>query len=225
MTSLRKLLIGLGISFGAPWLLLVIIPALKAQKLTPVAYDQDRDGLTGSYPGESIHRQGQLVYLQEGCTQCHTQVIRSSFNGMIDGWKKGWGSDLSEVPKHVTRPSTMRDYLGEPVAPLGVQRNGPDLANVGYRIADEKDVAAMHIKLYAPRSQNEWSIMPSFRHLYKVQRIQGSGSPDALVLPKLYAPKRGYEVVPTTEAQELVKYLASLKKDAPEPGKVVADSK
>lgn len=225
MTSLRKLLIGLGISFGAPWLLLVIIPALKAQKLAPVAYDKDRDGLEGVYPGEGIYRQGQLVYLQEGCSQCHTQMIRSSFNGIIDGWKKGWGSDQSEKPKHVTRASTLRDYLGEPVAPLGQQRNGPDLANLGYRVATEEAKAALHVKLYAPRSQAEWSIMPAYRHLYKVQKIQGVGSPDALKLPKEHAPKKGYEVVPTAAATELVNYLSSLKKDAPEPGKVVADSK
>ncbi|MEZ0390084.1 MAG: hypothetical protein ACAI34_23595 [Verrucomicrobium sp.] len=225
MTSLRKLLIGLGISFGAPWLLLVIIPALKAQKITPIAYDKDRDGLDGSYPGDGIYRQGQLVYLKEGCNQCHTQLIRSSFNGITDGWKMGWGSDQSAIPKHVTRASTMRDYLGEPVAPLGIQRNGPDLANFGYRVKDAASREALLVKMYAPRTQNEWSIMPSYRHLFTVQKIQGSGSPTALKLPKEAAPKKGYEVVPTSEAIELVNYLCSLKKDAPEPGKVVADSK
>ncbi|WP_050029398.1 cbb3-type cytochrome c oxidase subunit II [Verrucomicrobium sp. BvORR034] len=225
MTSLRKLVIGLGVSFGAPWLLLVVIPALKAQKTVPIPYDKDRDGLTGFYPADGVYRQGQLVYLKEGCVQCHTQVIRTTFNNISDGWKKGWGSDQSDVPKHVVRASTMRDYLGEPVAPLGVQRNGPDLANFGYRVVGEAGHAALHVKLYAPRSQNEWSIMPSYRHLYKVQKIQGAGSPDALKLPKDLAPKKGYEVVPTAEAVELVNYLSSLKKDAPEPGKVVADSK
>jgi cytochrome c oxidase cbb3-type subunit 2 len=220
MSSLSKFVFGLAAAFGLPWLVLVIIPTLKAQKLTTLSYDKDRDGIEGVYPGSGIYRQGQLVYLREGCVQCHTQMIRPPFPGIGDGWKKGWGSDQSAQPKHVVRSSTMRDYLGEPVAPLGVQRNGPDLANLGYRA---KDAATLHVQLYAPRAHEGWSIMPAFRNLYKVQKIQGSGTNDALDLPKPFAPKKGYEVVPTDDARELVKYLLSLKKDAPIPGQVVAE--
>ncbi|MEY4484831.1 MAG: hypothetical protein RL693_2283 [Verrucomicrobiota bacterium] len=222
MKSSQKFIYGLGICFGLPWLILIIIPALSAQKLMPKTYDKEKDGIEGLYPGAGIHRQGQLVYLREGCVQCHTQMIRPTFAGMSDGIKKGWGSDQSETPPDVIRSSNMRDYLGEPVAPLGVQRNGPDLANVGYRL---KDKAAVHVHLYAPRSVTPWSIMPNFRHLYKTQPIQGNGSPNALDLPKEYAPKKGFEVVPTQEAIELVSYLFSLKKDAPLPGQVVAEAK
>jgi cytochrome c oxidase cbb3-type subunit 2 len=220
MSSLSKFIFGLAAAFGLPWLVLVIIPSLKAQKLTAQPYDKDRDGIEGVYPGVGIYRQGQLVYEREGCVQCHTQMIRPPFTGIADGWKKGWGSDQSALPKHVVRSSTMRDYLGEPVAPLGVQRNGPDLANLGYRA---KDAASLHVQLYAPRAGHEWSIMPAFRHLYTVQKIQAGGSHDALELPKPFAPKKGYEVVPTDDARELVKYLLSLKKDAPIPGQVVAE--
>jgi cytochrome c oxidase cbb3-type subunit 2 len=228
MTSLRKFVFGLAAAFGLPWLLLVIMPALEAQKITAQNYDKDRDGIEGTYPGAGIYRQGQLVYLREGCAQCHTQVIRESFtadlryNGIMDGWKKGWGSDQSDQPRHVIRPSTRLDYLGEPVAPLGVQRNGPDLTNFGYRA---KDAASLHVQLYAPQAHDSWSIMPSFRHLYKVQKIQAGGSNHALVLPKPFAPKKGYEVVPTEAAVELVEYLLSLKKDAPVPGQVIAENK
>lgn len=222
MTSSKKFIYGLGICFGLPWLILIIIPALKAQKLTTLSYDKDRDGIEGVYPAAGIYRQGQLVYAREGCVQCHTQMIRPTFAGMSDGIKKGWGSDQTEQPREVVRASTMRDYLGEPVAPLGIQRNGPDLANMGYRL---KDKAAMHVHLYAPRAVTPWSIMPNFRHLYKTQPIQGNGSPDALDLTGEYAPKKGWEVVPTQEAKELVNYLSSLKKDAPLPGQVVAEAK
>ena len=219
MTSLRKFVLGLAAAFALPWLLLVMIPSLRAQKLSTLAYDKDRDGIEGVYPGAGIYRQGQIVYQREGCTQCHTQMIRPSFNGIMDGWKKGWGSDQSETPRHVVRSSTMRDYLGEPVAPLGVQRNGPDLANFGYRA---KDRASLHVQLYAPQAQDKWSVMPAFRHLYTVRKIQGKGASNALALPKPFAPKKGFEVVPKTEAEELVNYLLSLKKDAPVPGQVIA---
>lgn len=222
MSSSKKFIYGLGICFGLPWLILIIIPALKAQKLMPLPYDKDRDGVEGIYPGASIYRQGQLVYAREGCVQCHTQMIRPSFAGMMDGLKKGWSSDQSEIPREPARSSTMRDYLGEPVAFLGIQRNGPDLANAGYRLLDK---AAMHVHLYAPRSVSAWSIMPSFRHLYKTQPVQGNGSPEALDLSKEYAPKKGFEVIPSQEAKELVNYISSLKKDAPLPGQVVAEAK
>lgn len=221
MTNPRKFVFGLAAAFGVPWLLLVIIPVLRAQKLVPVAYDKEKDGIEGVYPGSGIYRQGQLVYSREGCVQCHTQMIRPSFNGIMDGWKKGWGSDQGDIPHDVVRPSTMRDYLGEQVAPLGVQRTGPDLANFGYRA---KGRAALHVQFYAPRAQDAWSIMPSYAHLYKVQPVQGNGSANALDLPRPSAPKKGYEVVPTAEAEELVSYLLSLKKDAPVPGQNVAEA-
>jgi cbb3-type cytochrome oxidase cytochrome c subunit len=227
MTGSRKFLFGLAGAFGVPWLLLIVIPVIKAQKLTPEAYDKDRDGIEGVYPSTTIDRQGQLVYIGEGCAQCHTQMIRPSFVGILDGWKKGWGSDQSVQPKHVVRPSKWEDYAGEPVAPLGVQRNGPDLANYGYRAPADR--AAIHLKLYAPRATKEtsWSTMPSFRHLYKVKPIEGNGAATALKLPaelpKEFHPKKGFEVIPTPAAEQLVDYLLSLKKDSPVPGEVVAE--
>lgn len=222
MTSLRKFILALALCFGLPWLLLVMVPAVKGEKLTPLSYDKDRDGMDGVYPGKPVYRQGQLIYAREGCVQCHTQMIRPGFAGVLDPWKKGWGSDQSATPAPA-RPSTVRDYMSEPYAFLGVQRNGPDLANAGYRL-EKLSPAQIHQHLYAPQSVADWSVMPAFRHLYKVQKIQGEGSPHALHLPHKFAPKAGYEVVPTEDANELVKYLLSLKKDAPIPGQVVAET-
>lgn len=223
MKHLRKFVLGVAAAFGLPWLILIIIPVLKAQKLAPEPYDKDRDGIEGVYPGAGIYRQGQLVYLREGCSQCHTQMIRpATYSGVMDGWKKGWGSDQSEQPRNAIRRSSPLDYLGEPVAPLGVQRNGPDLTNLGYRVTD---AASLHVQLYAPQLHEGQSIMPAFRHLYEVRKIQATKSNDALDLPKPFAPKKGYEVVPTESAKLLVNYLLSLKKDAPIPGQVPAEAK
>lgn len=219
MSNFPKFFYGLAFGFGLPLLILVIIPTLWGERLTPIPYDQERDGMTGAYPGGGIYRQGQLVYLREGCNQCHTQMIRPSHGGLIDGWKQGWGADQSAEPRQVVRPSTAHDYINEPVAPLGVARHGPDLANAGYRFAEVGDHVLLQ-KLYAPKSQFEWSVMPSHRHLFKVQKIQGAGSVHALDLPEEFAPEEGYEVVPTTDALELVKYIKSLKKDEPIPGQV-----
>lgn len=208
----------IAVLFAFPWLLLIVVPAIKYQALKPVAYDKDKDGMDGTYPPSVIHRQGQLIYAREGCVQCHSQMIRAANMG-LDAWRKGWGSNQDPRPAEPTRSSTLRDYLGEPIALLGVQRTGPDLANAGWRLTDRN---AVHQSLYAPRSVHEWSTMPSYRHLYVVQKQQGPVSKNALKLTGKFAPKKGYEVVPTLEADALVDYILSLKKDYPVPGMTAA---
>lgn len=218
MSQFRKFILLLGASFGLPWLCLIVVPAVKYQSLTQLAYDKERDGVEGLYPPAPINRQGQLVYAREGCVQCHTQMIRPS-QLALDGWRKGWGQDQEARPAVPVRPNTLRDYLGEPYAFLGVHRNGPDLANYGWRAPDR---ATIHRMLYAPRSLHDWSNMPSFAHLYSKRLAQGPASAKALKLPAKHAPEAGYEIVPTAEAEALVDYLLSLKKDYPVPGESAA---
>lgn len=215
MTNFRTFILGLAASFGLPWLCLIVIPTVKYQHLTPVAYDKDKDGLEGYYPQNVINAQGKVVYVREGCNQCHTQMIRPTQLG-LDGWYKGWGQDQEARPAAPVRPNVLRDYLKEKYALLGIQRIGPDLSNYGWRAP--ADVNALHVHLYAPRAVHDWSNMPPYTHLYKVQKIQGPVSERALKLPKKFAPPAGYEVVPTQEADRLVEYLYSLKKDEPIPG-------
>lgn len=209
--------------FVLPWLLLIVVPVIKYQNIKPVAYDKDKDGMDGFYPPSVIHRQGQLVYAREGCVQCHSQMIRPANMG-LDAWRKGWGQEQGDRAPDPIRPNTMRDYLGEPFAFLGIQRTGPDLANAGWRFSDRNK---LHQALFAPKSINDWSTMPSFRHLYVVQKQQGPKSSRALALSGKFAPRKGYEVVPTPEADALVDYILSLKKDYPVPGAsaAVADAK
>jgi cytochrome c oxidase cbb3-type subunit 2 len=57
--------------------------------------------------------------------------------------------------------------------------------------------------------------MPSFKFLFDVRKTGSAPSPDALNLPKEFAPAAGCEVVPKPEAKELVAYLLSLRADAP----------
>ena len=212
--NFRTFILGLAASFGLPWLCLIVIPTVKYQHLTPVAYDKDRDGQDGYFPASPVNHQGLIVYISEGCNQCHSQMIRPVQLG-LDGWYKGWGQDQEARPAAPARPSVLRDYLDEKYALLGIQRVGPDLANYGYRAPDAN---TLHAHLYAPQAVNDWSTMPPYKHLYKVQKIQGPESSRALKLPKKYAPPAGYEVVPTPEADRLVEYLQSLKKGEPIPG-------
>ena len=214
MSDFRKIVFRIGILFGLPWLLMIVVPVIKYQHLKPVAYDKDKDGMDGFYPPAPIHRQGQLVYAREGCVQCHSQMIRAANLG-LDAWRKGWGQEQADRAPEPTRSSTLRDYLGEPVAFLGIQRTGPDLANVGWRVTDRNK---LHQSLYAPRSLHEWSTMPSYKQLYIVQKAQGPKSAKALELTGKFKPAKGFEVVPTAEAEALVDYILSLKKDYPVPG-------
>jgi cytochrome c oxidase cbb3-type subunit II len=85
------------------------------------------------------------------------------------------------------------------------------LSNAGYRFTSDAEV---HMHLYAPFIKNPWSTAPSYKHLYTEQLIQGQGSVNALPLRGThYAAKPGYEVVPTPQAEQLVAYIRSLKRD------------
>ena len=115
MSDFRKFIFALALSFGLPWLCLIVIPAIQYKALTPQTYDKDADGIEGLYPPAPINRQGQLVYAREGCVQCHTQMIRPP-QLALDGWRKGWGQDQEGRPAAPVRSNTLRDYLGEPFA-------------------------------------------------------------------------------------------------------------
>ena len=106
------------------------------------------------------------------------------------------------------------DYYGDRYAYIGIQRNGPDLANAGWRFDDAK---SLHEHLYNPQQFNNWSTMPSYRHLYTERPIQGLGSEEALDIKGDRAPEDGFEIVPTDDARSLVDYLMTLKRDGAVP--------
>jgi cytochrome c oxidase cbb3-type subunit 2 len=218
MTDFRTFVLKLIAAFGLPWLLLIVWPAISYQSIGPIAYDKEKgDELDGAYlfPMSSVNHTGGAIYAKEGCVQCHTQMIRPP-QMALDGWRKGWGQDQSSRAAEPVRATVLRDYIGEKQAFLGIARVGPDLTNAGYRFENSTQV---HMHLYAPQAVNEWSTMPSYRHLYIVRKQQGPDSPKALPLAGTkYAPKEGYEVVPTPEAEQLAAYVLSLKRDYPIPG-------
>ena len=116
---------------------------------------------------------------------------------------RGWGM----------RHSVAEDFLYDNPVQLGSVRIGPDLAGVGARSPDAK-IVLQH--LYAPRSVVKNSAMPPFRFLFEIRKRLGGGfSPEALNLPKEFAPIGDYEVVPKPEAKQLVAYLLSLHADVP----------
>lgn len=198
--TVRTYLLGLTAAFGLPWLAMVGIPHGKLKDLQPTALDESGAEVYPP-PNRGFILAGQRVYQAEGCYQCHTQIVRPTYAGP-DRWRAGWAG---ETPRE-TQPL---DYYGLPYAMLGVQRIGPDLANVGFRRPD----AAWHFQhLYNPRSIHPWSVMPGYEHLFKKRKIEGQPSADAIKVEGLDA---GWEVVPTNEARVLVTYLMAMRKDGP----------
>jgi hypothetical protein len=117
--------------------------------------------------------------------------------------ERGWG----------TRRTVAADFLFDSPVMLGSQRVGPDLANIGVRSPD----ANWHLKhLFAPRAVTMDSPMPSYRFLFEEKKIGDEPSSDALQgLPKEFAPRDGYEIVPKPEAKALVAYLLNLRAETP----------
>jgi cbb3-type cytochrome oxidase cytochrome c subunit len=72
-----------------------------------------------------------------------------------------------------------------------------------------------HVHLYAPRSINFDSNMPSYRFLYQARRISDARSSDALQLTGSDAPPEGWEIVPTYDAKCLVAYMMALNQSHP----------
>ena len=222
--DLWRIFAGLGAAFGVPWLFLVVVPYLRLTAAEPVAYSADEESAFVGYPDPNMVRFGESdygakIYGQEGCAYCHTQVVRPTYAGP-DMWREGWGGRKGQIRE--TRPG---DYLGEGYAYLGYQRIGPDLSNVGTRIAQRlkdgesemSDRQWHHLHLFAPRQLEEYSIMPSFSHLYKKVPASGRESGEALPLEGKFAPEEGFVIVPTPEAEALVDYLLSRRKDTPLP--------
>jgi cytochrome c oxidase cbb3-type subunit 2 len=72
-----------------------------------------------------------------------------------------------------------------------------------------------HVHLFAPRSINPDSNMPSYRFLYRKRRITGERSAEALQLSGSDAPPEGWEIVPTFDAKCVVAYLMGLNQSHP----------
>lgn len=115
---------------------------------------------------------------------------------------RGWGK----------RRTVAQDYIYDSVVQPGTRRAGPDLANVGSRLADP-NWQLNH--LYAPKSVVKDSTMPAYRFLFDKRKVGKVASADALKLTGEFAPPAGFEIVPTDKARELVAYLLSLRADAP----------
>jgi cytochrome c oxidase cbb3-type subunit 2 len=203
--SITSLVLGIFVLFGLSWIGFVAYPYMSFAELKA-----DRDSVTNELtpPGvPGVAQQGSHVFAANGCVYCHSQFARDKIEG----------GDIDR--QWAKRRTVARDYMNDRQVFLGVSRLGPDLTNVGVR---QKDAQRYYRLLYDPQTINPASIMPSYRWLFREQKIAGQPANNALKLEGADQPKPGYEIVPTAEGESLVAYLLSLKRDynlpeAPEP--------
>lgn len=200
MNRMTVIVVGAFLTFLLSWLGLVVYPYLFLGRFTPVTDESSGDVNPPPLSGLAIR--GQQVYAANGCIYCHSQQVRQV--GIGSDLARGWGA----------RPTVARDYMRENPAFLGTMRTGPDLANIGARQSSAK---WQHQHLYQPAVVSPGSIMPAFRYLYTLRKIQGQRSDRALDLLPPDVPPAGYEVVPTADAEALVAYLLSLNRNYPLP--------
>lgn len=153
----------------------------------------DRDAVSAQAPYTEDELKGRAVYIENGCVYCHSQQVRDPVAGADKQF--GWG-----------RASLPSDYIHDKPHLLGTMRTGPDLSNIGSR---QPSRDWHHLHLYAPRSLVEWSIMPGFPFLYEEVESAESPAPGAIRVPG----KTDRWIVPGEDAENLVAYLKSLKRD------------
>ena len=188
-------------ALATSWLGFVLVPQLQLGNAQQVEA-KDTGALYPSRPAGMAH-QGAEVYRANGCFYCHTEMVRpKGYGGDFD---RGWGGRKSPVQ------SVAQDYLYADPVMLGSQRVGPDLTNIGLR---QTNSTWFYQHLYNPQTVASGSTMPPYPYLFQKVPLKSGQSPDPdAVFPPEGAPK-GYQIVPTAEARQLVAYLMSLHSDA-----------
>ena len=166
--------------------LFVLAPRIQVAEI-------NEEAISAQSPYTESELKGRHTYVENGCIYCHSQQVRDPSAGADQHF--GWG-----------RPSLPSDYIYDKPHLLGTMRTGPDLSNIGSR---QPSRDWHHLHLYNPRSLVEWSIMPGFSFLYKVETSSESPQAGALRIPG----KENQWLVPSQEAEDLVSYLMSLKRD------------
>lgn len=169
----------------------VLMPRLQADAIS-------KAGISAQVPYNEVQARGRELYVEYGCIYCHSQQVRDPVAGADASF--GWG-----------RPSLPSDYIYDKPHLLGTSRTGPDLSNIGSRQPSRE---WHHLHLNAPRELVEWSIMPSFPFLYGQVSATEKPAENAIELGQ----GEGRWLVPSEEAEALVEYLLSLKRDGePKP--------
>ncbi len=116
-------------------------------EVVPLFFHKDmKEPIEGLTPHTALELEGRDIYIREGCTTCHTQMIRP-FRAETERY-----GHYTVAGEHVYE----HPFL------WGSKRTGPDLARVGGRYSDDWHRA----HLYNPRNVVPESKMPSYPWLF-----------------------------------------------------------
>jgi cytochrome c oxidase cbb3-type subunit I/II len=120
-----------------------VLPAMDdTDTAATIAADRSR-----TYESGTPQAAGRSLYISEGCTECHTQSVRPII------------TDVGLGPVSIAG-----DFAHENPALVSGTRIGPDLTHVASR-GDSFDATETGAHLKNPRSDVEWSTMPSYSYL------------------------------------------------------------
>ena len=180
--NLRTFVLFLTASFGIAWLAVIVIPFFEMRGLGPVPYPEAKATTAGIFFPKRTGRvvTGARVYAENGCYQCHTQLVRPTYAGN-DLYRPDRGGLKMDPDRGDTRRETNAwDFQGETFAQIGATRMGPDLSNLGRRLetvdgASADPAAWLYAHLYNPRGPLKlWnSTCPPHPFLFEKHRIKG----------------------------------------------------
>lgn len=167
-------------------------------ELFPLVFEQSATKPVADLkPYTALQLEGRDIYIREGCTVCHTQMVRPL---------------QAEVSRYGHYSVAGEDVYERPFL-WGSKRTGPDLARVGGRYSDEWHRA----HLLDPRSVVPVSNMPAYPWLFETELSGDTTSDKFAVLQMLGVPysdeevaAASSEVVGKLESDALIAYLQSL---------------
>jgi len=183
------------------WLMALILVAVSIGgmvEIFPMVFDKGATKPIDTLePYTAVQLEGRDIYIREGCTVCHTQMVRTlQFETARYGHYSVAGEDVYERP-----------FL------WGSKRTGPDLARVGGRYSDDWHRA----HLANPRMVVPASNMPSYPWLFENVLDGADTAAKMRTLQTLGVPYTDEDiagaeaaVAGTTEAEALIAYLQSL---------------
>ncbi|MCB1647912.1 MAG: cytochrome-c oxidase, cbb3-type subunit II [Pseudomonadales bacterium] len=184
--GLMILLTVLAVSFGG---IVEIVPLMSQKVVT--------EPIEGLEPLTPLQLEGRDIYIREGCTVCHSQMIRPL---------------RAEVERY-GHYSVAGELVYDHPFVFGSKRTGPDLARVGGLYSDDWHRA----HLLDPRSVVPGSIMPSYPWLFDTP-VNVEDLPKKLAtLQKLGVPYTDDDIANAaqglegaTEADAMIAYLQQL---------------
>lgn len=179
-------LIVLSVGFGG---IVEIIPLMSQDIVT--------EPIEGLKPRTALQQEGRDIYIREGCSVCHSQMIRPL---------------RAEVERY-GHYSVAGELVYDHPFLFGSKRTGPDLARVGGMYSDEWHRA----HLFDPRSVVPESNMPAFPWLFE-NEIDSTVTPKKLAALRVVGVPYTDEDIATaaeqvkgkTEADALIAFLQDL---------------